>query len=119
MIYTYLRKLAKTTEMLNLFIAAKEMACFSLFENKKDLSSSQNYFLSHLYFYHSLNNDISAKRVSEKVLSDEIYENAYAHYRNNEKEEKDNGKSNQKRTIQGVFSKDNKISFPTEENKNA
>ena len=114
MIYTYLRKLAKTTEMLNLFIAAKEMACFSLFENKKDLSSSQNYFLSHLYFYHSLNNDISAKRVSEKVLSDEIYENAYAHYRNNMKENTEI-ESGKQRQFQGVFSKDNKIIFPTKE----
>jgi len=113
MIYTYLRKLAKKTEMLNLFIAAKEMGCFELFENKKDLSSSQNYFLSHLYFYHSLNNDISAKRVSEKVLENEIYENAYAHYRNNEKE--DNKESNTQRQFQGVFSKDNKIIFPAKE----
>jgi len=111
----YLRKLAKKTEMLNLFQAAKDMGCFELFENKKDLSESQNYFLSHLYFYHSLHTDIATEKVSEKVLEDEIYENAYAYYRNNIKEKKDNVKPNQKRTIQGVFSKDNKVNFPTED----
>jgi len=113
MIYTYLRKLAKKIEILNLFQAIKDGFNFELFNNKKDLSSSQNYFLSYLYFYHSLNNDISEKRVSEKVLSDEIYENAYAHYRNNEKE--DNKESNTQRQFQGVFSKDNKIIFPAKE----
>jgi predicted NAD-dependent protein-ADP-ribosyltransferase YbiA (DUF1768 family) len=111
----YLRKLAKTTEMLNLFAAAKDMGCFELFKNKNDLSSSQNYFLSYLYFYHSLHTDIVAEEVSEKVLTDEIYENAYNYYRSNKKEKKDNKKLNQKRTIQGVFSQNNKINFPTED----
>jgi hypothetical protein len=113
--YNFLRKLAKKTEMLNLFTAAKDMGGFELFKNKNDLSNSQNYFLSYLYFYYSLNNDIASKKVSEKVLTDEIYENAYSYYRNNEKETKDNGKLNTKRTIQGVFSKDNKLNLPTEE----
>jgi len=114
MLDTYLRKLAKRTETLNLFQAAKDMNCFELFENKKDLSKLQDSFLSYLYFYSSLNNDISARRVSEKVLLDEIFENAYAYYRNNMKE-KTEIDSNKQRTIQGVFSKDNTIKFPKED----
>jgi hypothetical protein len=114
MLDIYLRKLAKSKEMLNLFVALKDMKCFKLFNNEKDLSKLQSIFLSYLYFYHNLNLDISAKRVSEKVLEDEIYENAYAHYRNNEKEEIDNNNSTKKKTIQGVFSKDNKIKFSKE-----
>lgn len=115
MLDTYLRKLAKRSDMLNLFVAAKDMACFRLFNNDKELSQLQNSFLSYLYFYDNLVGDISAKRVSEKVLEDEIYENAYASYRSQKKEDIDNSNSNKKRTIQGVFSKDNKIIFPNNE----
>ena len=114
MLDNYLRKLAKKTETQNLFQAAKDMACFDLFENKKDLSSSQNVFLSYVYFYHSLNSDVASKRVSEKVLLDEIFENAWAYYRNNKKEEKTEIESNKERAFQGVFSKTNEIIFPSE-----
>lgn len=114
MLDNYLRKLAKKTETQNLFQAAKDMSCFELFENKKDLSSSQNIFLSYVYFYHSLNTDIVSKRVNEKVLLDEIFENAWAYYRNNIKE-KTEIESNKQREFQGVFSKDNKITFPKED----
>lgn len=115
MIDTYLRKLAKRTEMLNLFTAAKDTGCFELFENKKDLSHSQNFFLSYLYFYSSLSTDIATARVSEKVLNDEIYENAYAYYRAKVKDKPESKSSGKQRTIQGIFSKDNSIKFPTEE----
>jgi len=115
MIETYLRKLAKRTEMLNLFTAAKDMGCFELFENKKELSQSQNFFLSYLYFYNSLSTDIATNRVSEKVLDDEIYENAYAYYRTKIKDKPEKNSSGKQRTIQGVFSKDNSIKLPTEE----
>jgi len=114
MLDTYLRKLAKRTEMLNLFAAAKDMSCFRLFNNDKELSKLQDSFLSYLYFYDSVVKDIASKRVSEKVLEDEIYENAYAYYRNKEKDEIDNTPKNKKQTIQGVFSRDNKINFPKE-----
>jgi len=115
MLDTYLRKLAKRTESLNLFQTIKDGFNFKLFENEKDLSKLQDTFLSYLYFYCSLNNDISAKRVSEKVLENEIFENAYAYYRNNIKEKIDNTNSNTQRQFQGVFSKDNKITFPIED----
>jgi predicted metal-dependent hydrolase len=114
MLDTQLRKLAKSTEMLNLFQAAKDMSCFGLFENKKDLSKLQHTFLSYIYFYHSLNTDIALKKVSEKVLLNEIFENAYAHYRNNMKDEKTEIESNKERAFQGVFSKTNEIIFPSE-----
>ncbi len=115
MLDTQLRNLAKRVEILNLFHAIKDGFGFELFENKKDLSKLQDTFLSYLYFYYSLNNDISAKRVSEKVLENEIFENAWAYYRNNMKEEKTEIESNKERAFQGVFSKDNKINFPSEE----
>ena len=114
MLDTYLRKLAKRSDFLNLFIASKDMACFKLFENVKDLSKLQNSFLSYLYFYDNLSNDIASKRVSEKVLEDEIYENAYAYYKQRAQEKIDNVSPNKQREFQGVFSKDNTIKFPNE-----
>ena len=113
MLDNYLRKLAKKTETQNLFQAAKDMSCFDLFNNKKDLSSSQNVFLSYVYFYHSLNSDVSSGRVSDKVFLSEIFENAWAYYRNNMKE-KTEIEFNKERAFQGVFSKTNEIIFPSE-----
>jgi hypothetical protein len=113
MLDTYLRKLAKRTESLNLFQTIKDGFNFKLFNNEKDLSKLQDTFLSYLYFYYSLNNDIATKKVSDKVLTNEIFEDAYAYYRNNVKE--DNKESNTQRQFQGVFSKDNKITFPIED----
>jgi hypothetical protein len=109
----YLRKLAKRNESLNFFHAIKDGFNFKLFNNEKDLSKLQDTFLSYLYFYYSLNNDIATKKVSDKVLTNEIFEDAYAYYRNNVKE--DNKESNTQRQFQGVFSKDNKITFPIED----
>ena len=111
----YLRQLAKSVEMQNLFIASKEINGIKLFENKKDLSKLQGIFLSYLYFYCSLNNDIATDRVNKKVLENEIYCDAYAYYRNNVKEKIDNTESNKQRTFQGVFSKDNTIKFPSKD----
>jgi len=115
MLDIYLRKLAKKSEMLNLFVAAKDMACFKLFDNEKDLSRLQNIFLSYLYFYHSLNNDVASERVSEKVFEDEIYENAWTYYRSKVKEDKKEDHPNKQREFQGVFSKTNEINFPKED----
>jgi len=115
MLDTYLRKLANKSEMLNLFIASKDMACFKLFNNEKDLSRLQSIFLSYLYFYHSLNNDVASERVSEKVFENEIYENAWAYYRSKVKEDKKPNNPNNQREFQGIFSKTNEINFPKED----
>ena len=111
---TYLRKLAKRHDNLNLFAAAKEVNGIRLFNNEINFSKLQNSFLSYLYFYYNLFQDIYSKKVSEKVIDNEIYEDAYSYYKSKVEDKKD--KSTEKvRKLSGVFSKDNRIKFPSKE----
>jgi len=111
---TYLRKLAKSISSQNTFIAAKEINGIKIFENSIDFSKIQEQYLSYLYFYKSLYEDIYSKKVSDKVLTLEIYEDAYSYYRNKHDDSKKDKKSEGKqRKIQATFAKDNsKIKFP-------
>lgn len=106
-----IRKLAKNQQLLNLFVAAKEVAGIRLFINQINFSRIQQLLLSYLYFYYHLNLDILSKEVNPKVLTDEIYEDAYSYYKKNKEDIKKDKKKC--RTFYGVFSKDNKIKFPT------
>jgi hypothetical protein len=113
-----LRKLAKRRDMQNLFIACKEIASFRLFKNDTDLSQLQNIYLSYLFMYYNLNQDIGLKRVSEFVLNNEIYEDAYLLYRHekgyeyNKKDKKHKGKIPK---ISLAYT--NKITFPVAKDK--
>jgi len=111
---TCLRKLAKSISSQNTFIAAKEINGIKIFENSIDFSKIQSEYLSYLYFYKSLYEDIYSKKVSDKVLTLEIYEDAYSYYRNKHDDSKKDKKSEGKqRKIQATFAKDNsKIKFP-------
>ena len=86
-----IRKLAKETKMLNLFSASKEMNGIKIFHNETDFSRIQELFISYLYFYSNINMDINLDKVSDKVLENEIYEDAYYRWKlkNKNKEVKD------------------------------
>lgn len=89
-----IRKLAKQTESQNAFLASKELN-MRLFNNERDLSRAQNIYLSYLYFYHDLIIDVYSKKLNEKIFEDDFYEDSYAHYKREKKEEdeKKKGKS--------------------------
>lgn len=115
---SYIRKLAKTSDMLNLFIASKELNGIRLFENETNFSQLQLMFINYLYYYHNLHQDISLKKVSEHVLDNEIYENAYSYYKSKNLDEikpEDKKKPKKSRKFSGIFSKDNKLKFPNVE----
>jgi len=73
-----LRKIAKDVHSLNLFVAAKEIHGVYLFRNSDELTRLQEIYLSYLYFYYNLNSEVSLQKVSEIVLKDEVYEDAYS-----------------------------------------
>lgn len=80
-----LRKLAKTDHWQTLFSQAKELSCIQLFHNTTDFTQYQIYFLNQMSFYSSLYYDIASNEVSEIVLNDPIYEDAYWMYRTEER----------------------------------
>lgn len=110
----YIRKLAKSTPIQNQFIASKELFGVKLFANEYDFSKIQQDFLTYVYFYYNLFQDIYTNQVSKKVTDNDIYEDAYSYYKANKKEKPEN-KTTGKRTLEGSFSKDNKIIFPNVE----
>jgi len=99
-----IRKFAKNIENQNLFLSAKDLNCIKLFNNDNDYSQLQHLFLSYLYFYHNLYTEIGMKEVSEKVLEDTIYEDAYMVYKKN-KPEKKSKIDNKKSSIHLIFPK--------------
>ena len=107
-----LRKLAKSAKILNVFSASKEMNGVKLFRNETDFSRIQEIFINYLYFYYGIHQDISAKKVSKKVLDDEVYEDAYAYwkFKSDKSEQKDKPQSNPATShgIHLVFNKDTK-----------
>jgi hypothetical protein len=109
-----IRKLAKRNDMLNQFVASKEINGIKFFSNETNFSQLQHSFLSYLYFYYNLYQDIFAKKVSEKVTENEVYENAYAYYKSKHVESKDKKSKNTKRTLEATFSKDNTVIFPSQ-----
>lgn len=94
-IYSSIRQLAKSVKSQNLFLAAKELSGIRLFKNLFDLSKLQEIYLSYLYIYNSINTDIVVEHISEEILTDEIYEDAYLLWKKknrNKEEQKDNQK---------------------------
>ena len=69
--------MAKSIKMQNLFLAAKEINGIRLFKNSRDLSNIQNIFLSYLYNYNSINQDIVIEKISKHVFDNEIFEDSY------------------------------------------
>ena len=86
-VWDSIRLLAKTERYQNLFNAVKDLG-MKLFDNDRDLSKPQSYFLNYLYTYDNLMQEIQINNISEKVLDDEIYLSAYLKYKK-EKRKKD------------------------------
>jgi len=74
------RQLAKSTHWQTLYSHAKELH-FSLFANNVAFSELQILFLNYLGFYSALNMDIAMGDITDLVLEDEIYEDAYMYYK--------------------------------------
>jgi len=83
-----LRRLAKNDYYQALYSSAKELG-FQLFQNSTDLTKIQLWFLSYMSMYASINMDVSLGEISDRVLENETYEDAYLVYkRRNGKEAK-------------------------------
>jgi len=80
------RDLAKTEKYQTMF-NAKELG-FRLFSNDTNLSFLQRLLLSYLGMYSSLTTDIFLGEVSEKVLDNSIFEDAYLFYKSKEYKKK-------------------------------
>jgi hypothetical protein len=76
----YVRRLAKSSYYQSLFHFCKELH-ISLFDNKKDFTNLQLNFLNYLTFYNNLFTDIALGEISDKILEDDIYEDAYSYYK--------------------------------------
>jgi len=74
------RKLAKSSYWQTVFGATKELH-FKIFNNQTDFSDLQILMLNYMGFYSALNMDIAMGEVSDIVLEDELYEEAYMYYK--------------------------------------
>lgn len=111
----YLRKLAKSIISQNLFTAAKDIGNIKLFNNCADFSKIQQEYLSYLYTYNNIYQEIYSKEVSEKVLDEDIYTDAFLYYKSKKKDKPDKEHTGKQRKIQATFAKDNtKIKFSKE-----
>jgi hypothetical protein len=75
--YNNIIELAKTIRYQNLFLASKEVSGIRLFKNTFNFSKIQEIFLSYLYTFNTLHQDIMSYNVSEHVLDNEIYWDSY------------------------------------------
>jgi len=78
------RKLAKSYKWQTIYNNAKEVG-LKLFNNDKDLTRIQIMFLSYLNFYSAITMDIVLNEVSDRVLDNFIYEDAYMYYKQKRK----------------------------------
>jgi hypothetical protein len=94
-----IRELAKKSKYQNLFVAVKDLNGFVLFNNKNDLTRIQEIFLSYLYFYYEIYQDIATKKIDKMILKNETYEDAYMYWKREKGiEKKDNKKKNANKT---------------------
>lgn len=111
-IFLSIRKLSKTTYAQNLFLASKEINGIKLFKNNLDLSKLQQLYLSYLYMYNGIMQDIQIEKISKHVLDNEIYEDSYLLWKR-EKGNKTKKEDNTERDVKLVMS--NTIRFPKKE----
>jgi Iap family predicted aminopeptidase len=81
-----LRTLARSSYWQTLYHQAKEIN-IDLFNNSKDLSQLQIYFLQWLSLYSRLNEDMCCEEefLTEEIINDDIYCNAYLYYKRHNK----------------------------------
>ena len=84
-LYQVIRRVAKQPYWQAIYAQSKEISNLGIFNNQSNLTYLQLNFLQQLAFYSSLQWDIASNEVSELVLDNEIYEDAYAHYRHTKK----------------------------------
>ena len=111
-IYLLLRKLAKTNKAQNLFVASKEIQGVRLFRNTHDFSKLQEIYLSHLYNYDAINRDIIVDHISNHVLDDIVYEEAYLLFKRKNIKKRDK-QTTGKKDVNLIVGKS--IKFPTKE----
>jgi len=75
------RQLSKTSYWQTVYGSTKELG-FQLFNNQTNFSELQILFLNYMGFYSVINMDIAMGDVTDIVLDNEIYEDAYMHYKN-------------------------------------
>lgn len=83
-IYELIRVLAKTDKYQALYSQAKELR-LKIFKNEFNFTDKQLTFLNYLSFYASLNLDVALGDVGEEIFEHEIYEDAYAFFKNRER----------------------------------
>lgn len=100
-----LRELAKSDYYQSLYSSCKELG-LQLFKNNTDLTRLQLWFISYMATYSVINTDIAMGEISEKVLDNFIYEDAYLLYKKrssnkdlNKKSSQIKNKSNEKQEV--------------------
>jgi len=111
-IYSSLQKLAKSVKYQNLFFASKEINGVRLFKNTFDFSSLQRLFLNYLWNFELIYIALSIDKISEKVLEDEIFWDAYLLWNRKENNKKSaiNDKQHDVKLVSGK-----KINFPNKQ----
>jgi len=109
-IYSLLRNLAKSIRAQNIFVASKEMSGIHIFKNTINFSRVQEFYLSWLYSYDMIMRDIIVDKISEKVLTDELYEDSYLLWRRENKYKEENKSQDNKKDLYLVSGKT--INFP-------
>jgi hypothetical protein len=96
-----IRKLANSDYYQTLFAYLKDGMPVKIFHNDMDFTDLQIVFLKYLNFYSAINMDIALGEVSDKVLEEEIYCDAYMMFKNkNDIKKLDETKNNnQKETV--------------------
>lgn len=108
--YTLLRNLAKTNRAQNLFVASKEVNGIQIFRNINDFSQVQIFYLNWLYTYDMILKDIMVDKINEKILTDEMYEDAYLIWKRQKKSKEDPKSQDSKKELHLVSGKT--INFP-------
>ena len=75
-----LRELAKEDYYQSLYSSCKELG-LQLFENNTDLTRIQLWFISFMSIYSVINMDIALGEITDRVLENVIYEDAYLVYK--------------------------------------
>ena len=80
-IYTILRKLSRDNYWQSIYCQSKECSGIRLFKNNSDYTHLQLIFLNEISKFSNICTDVLLGEVSELVLSDEIYQDAYSFYK--------------------------------------
>ena len=84
-IYDYIKEIAWSNHWQSLYAHVKEIGSFDLFNNRNEPTALQLQLLNEIAFYSSICLDVSLGDVSELVLKDPIYCDAWFYYKNKER----------------------------------